>query len=160
MVKAHKIELHRLEGPVPGLPPDRESIRRIDRWAAAHKVVISRLDSDRLWDDANEILLLWSQTAPRSGTPHQVEFTVHYADTLKHHGFYPLFHWSSQQPDLGRHLADVVVLKSGIARPRWAPRWFWAWTLDITHARSVAYEDFARSHEIGQDQTALTPDTD
>lgn len=164
MIKAHRIVLERVDGQPPQWPADaqREAGEPAAVQSLAHKARSSRveftcLNSEALWSDANEVLLIWSQTAPRSGQPHRVEFVIHYTDTLKYRGVYSLYHWSSQMPDLGTFLADIVTLKSGANRPGWAPKWFWAWVLEISSRALRYYEQFAASHEIGQDQLVLDP---
>ena len=132
MVKVHKIRLVR-ESPA----GEREELE------------VLRRDYPHTWAEANEVLLCWSQDAPRGGQVQPIRYAVFFMDGVKHEGVYDLTHWSAGMPDLTRHVQQTIDLCSGSVRPPFISRRFFEWILDQRSGESEHYERLGAEYQIG-----------
>jgi hypothetical protein len=132
MVKVHKIRLIRRA-------PDGER----------EKLEVLRLDFPQVWAEANEVLLRWSQEAPRGGQVQAIRYAVFFMDGVKHEGVFDLTHWSSGMPNLTRHVQQTIDLCSGSVRPPFMSRRFFEWVLDQRPGESEHYEKLGTDYQIG-----------
>lgn len=115
-------------------------------------VQFSCLNSRQLWDDANACLLRWRRNVAFPLVSCLVEFDITYRDGRHFNGDIDLV--GPTAPDLGRHLRDIVALRSGDVRSPFLSRRFFAWVLDTTLDECDAVAEFGRSHDLGPPQAA------
>ncbi len=98
-IKARSITLQRAEGAT-----GRDHFSRRTLTATKERSV---------WQQADSLLLEWSQTAPKGGGYHKVDFTVTYEDGETYSGRYDLRHWSEEYPSLAKHMRSFVAFHAG-----------------------------------------------
>ena len=69
------------------------------------------------WEEADAVLLEMSETAPRDGSYHKVDFEVAFEGGLRYEGVYYLKHFSVESPDLRRHIRAFIELYLGETSP-------------------------------------------
>lgn len=120
MLKAIKILLNRAEGPS----------------VACGEIEVR---GENVWERADAILRMWSETAPETGGYDKCDFTITYE------GRYDLKHRNIELPDLGRHVAGFVLFYGGYVRPkRMTPEQYAGFIADDREAS----RNFLRKYEI------------
>lgn len=127
-VNVKSIVLTRLEGPVPatGLEATAES-----------------------YDQANAILLEWSDTAPINGGVDKCRFCVTFEDGETYSGTYGLKHWDAAPfLSLKQHIRSYCRHQAGLQRPEHVSDGVWAMTQARLASQQSQYRSFLNHYNV------------
>lgn len=121
------IVLTRFEGPVPvtGLEASAES-----------------------YEQADTILLQWSDTAPTTGSVDKCCFCVTFEDGKTYRGNYGLKHWHVEFPNLKRHIQNYCRHQAGLQRPEHISDQSWAMMQARLASQQIEYRSFLNHYNV------------
>lgn len=102
---------------------------------------------------ANQILRLWSDTAPKGGCYDKCDFKITFDDGSVYEGRYDLKHWKDEVPNLGNHVRDFVTFMAGQRKPGWMTDEQWKKALNSFEKERPHYLDYLNTHDLSDAQS-------
>ena len=129
-LRATKIVLNRAEG------PSTECVEKV-------------FSGDFLWNEANDQLKTWAQTAPERSYD-KVDFTVYFSDGSTYDGRFDLKKEHSKTADLAQFIRKEIDFYSGKYKPEWMSEQKYKLALaDFGKETMDLYLAFDQSYQIG-----------
>lgn len=95
------------------------------------------------FEQANQELLRWSETAPKDGCYNKCDFWVEWEDNQTYKGRYDLTHWTEEIPNLGEHMRDYLEFHAGTHCPDWLQN-------DRARYEAIVNEDLDRKQNCAE----------